>query len=244
MASKRPAVAAKRTARTATKTQPATPVTSGRRSPRVSKTVALRAPQRRPPLGDAGASVKQGVARSLQGLLSIETEIAHLVAHSVGQALHAGQATAKDLVAVVRDVVAGAIQATEQTGNGLAVSVKGIARGVVMGVHGARADVNKAASEVVKLAVKHAGKVGADVHLIVRHAIDGIVEAATESGDNVARIAESAAAAALRAARKVVHVTTRTVTRSLNQIADGVARIGPAAQPVRTNRGANRPHRA
>lgn len=195
-ASRRPAVKSK-----SAKAQPRTrtPVVS-----RPRKTTASVRMAQPPVLGSAGLATQDGMERSLKHLLSIEAEVGELVRQAVRRNLDpkAGAAGVKQLITVVRDVVAGAIQATERAGTGLSVSIKGVARGVAMGAHDVRSDICKAASETVRLAVRHGSKVRADVDLVVRRALDGIVEAVSETGGDVAQVAKTVAAEARRAARR------------------------------------------
>ena len=52
----------------------------------------------------------------MKGLEKIEVEIAQLVRRTVADSLRAGGSIAKEVTAGVRDVVSGAIQATENAG--------------------------------------------------------------------------------------------------------------------------------
>lgn len=234
MATRQPTASSARKAVTKARPLPTTAKARAQAAPRIVKKAARR-PVRSSPLGEAGSAARDGVVRSLQGLVSIEAEVAALVRKAIVDGLNVSQSTAKGLVGVVRDVVSGAIQATEQNGSSLAVSIKGLARGVVMGVHDARADVVKAASETVKLVVKHAGRVGADVELVVRRAMDGITEAVTETGGNVTQTAKAVAAGALRAARKVGSLAERSVAHSLERLAVGLGKVG-VVKPAPTRR--------
>ena len=116
----------------------------------------------------------------MKGLEKIEVEIAQLVRRTVADSLRAGGSIAKEVTAGVRDVVSGAIQATENAGTELAV--KGVARGAVAGVHDVQGNVAKAAAEIVKTAMRQAHKVGADVAVVAGRAVGGIVEGVKESG--------------------------------------------------------------
>ena len=139
-------------------------------APRVAKSATVRQAGRARPVGEAAAEVREGVARSLKGLMAVEAEIATLVRRTVANGLPDGAATTKELVTLVREVVAGAIEGTEKAGTELVVSIKGIAKGVTMGVNDIRADLGKAAAETVRLAVKHAGRLRTDVAAVAERA--------------------------------------------------------------------------
>jgi hypothetical protein len=69
-------------------------------------------------IGAAGVKVKEGIVSSLKGINEIEAEIVSLVRNTVSDALKATASVANDGIIVSKDVVKGAIQATEEVGCG------------------------------------------------------------------------------------------------------------------------------
>lgn len=211
-------------------------------APRVAKSAPVRRAGRATPVGEAAAEVREGVARSLKGLMAVEAEIATLVRKTVANGLPDGAATSKELLALVREVVAGAIEGTEKAGTELVVSIKGIAKGVTMGVNDIRADLGKAAAETVRLAVKHAGRLRTDVAAVAERALEGIASAIDEVGGNAAALSKRVSRGAFAVSRKLGKLSTDTVTKILQRLTDDLEQISvPAPTAPRKRRAAAAP---
>lgn len=182
-------------------------------------------------LGGAGTAVQQGVKVSMKGLEKIELEIAQLVRRTVADTLRTGGAVAKQLTGVLRDVIGGAMQATEQAGTELAVSIKGVARGAVAGVHDVKGNVAKAAAEIVKAAMRQAHKMRADVAVVARSALDGIVRGVEESGGNAAESTRAAAVSAARTAAAIGDLAEEAVRQIMTGVIEGVDAIAKSRAP-------------
>jgi len=132
-------------------------------------------------------------------------------------------------------VVAGAVQAAETAGNELTVSIKGAARGTIAGVHDARGNVSRAASEIIKTSIKQGNRVGAEIGAVARSALEGIAEGLAEAGEGAATVAKVAARDALAAARDIGTLATQAVQQVLRGTAEGIDEV------VKSHRAAKRP---
>jgi hypothetical protein len=151
----------------------------------------------------------------------------------VGLAPAVGVAT--EGVNVTREVVGGAVAATEEVGIGLILSAKSVAKGVVLGVGDVGGDVVDVARVTVKALVIGASDVGADAAAVARGAVDGVVEAVSEAGGNVGRAATAATEGALNAAGRVGSAAVTAVRDTLVLAATGIKDIlsCPAASAYR-----------
>lgn len=132
-------------------------------------------------------------------------------------------------------MLAGAVQAAETAGSELTVSIKGAARGTVGGVHDARGNVARAASEIVKTAIKQGNRVGAEVGAVARSALEGIAEGVSEAGEGAAIVAKVAARDAPVTAREIGTLATQAVQQVLRGTAEGIGEV------VKSHRAAKRP---
>ena len=73
---------------------------------------------------------------------------------------------------------------------------------------------------------------GADVSSVARRAVDGIVEATVETGENVGHVAKTAVQGAIKAAGEIGTSTARTVADVLAGFARGVKDVVGAPSPV------------
>jgi len=160
-------------------------------------------------------ALKEGIAKTLSNLTTIEADIAFLARKAVSDTLRTGGMAGGELVNVVHLVVISAIGAAEQVGTGLTLSIKGVAKGIVIGVHDVGGDVVTASSETVRSIIKHAATIGADIGVVARRAVDGVIEAAVETGGNVAQIGKHAVEGAIEEAGKVSNMTVKTVKEVL-----------------------------
>jgi hypothetical protein len=119
-------------------------------------------------------------------------------------------------------VLAGAVQAAQTAGSELTVSIKGAARGTVAGVHDARGNVARAASEIVKTSIKEGNRVGAEVGAVARCALEGIAEGVGEGDATVAKVS---ARDALAAAREIGALATQAVQQVLRGTAEGIDEV-------------------
>lgn len=196
---------------------------------RVGKRAAARLP---------AAEVREGIARSLKGLIAIEADIASLVRRTVVDALPDGAATAKQLHGLVRDVVTAGIEGTEQAGIELVVSIKGIAKGVVLGVNDIRADLGKAASETVRIAIKHAGRLRGDVVAVAERAMEGIASAVDDAGGRASALSTRVNKGASAVSRKLGRLGTDTVTKMLQKLSDELNEVHVPAPRARRRQAA------
>ena len=193
------------------------------RSPQApSKT---RRAARAPSLGHAGRAIRQGAGHTLKQLQAIEVEIAQLARRTVSVALAAAGGTTRQLAAVVRDVIAGAVQAAESAGSELTLSIKGAARGTIAGVHDARGNVERAASEIVKTSIKQGDRMGAEIGAVARSALDGIAQGVAEVGQSAAAIAKVSAREAIATARDMGTLATLAVQQVVRGTAAGIDEV-------------------
>jgi hypothetical protein len=186
-----------------------------------AKPRAVRAPS----LGHAGDTLKHGAADTLKQMRTIEAVIAKLARQTVGEALNAAGGAARELVAIVRDVLAGAVQAAETAGSELNVSIKGAARGTIAGVIDARGNVSRAASEIVKASIKQGNRVGAEIGAVARSALEGIDEGLAEAGQSATAIAKTSARDALATARDISSLAAQAVQQVLRGMAEGIDEV-------------------
>ncbi len=177
-------------------------------------------------IGKAGMAVKEGIVGSLKGINEIEAEIVSLVRTTVSNALRTIGVAAHEGITVAKDVMKGAIQATEEVGTGLTLSTKSVAKGIVMGVSDVGGDVVAVATTTVERAVKGAAEIGADVSVIARRAVDGVIEATREVGGNVEQVAKTSVEGAIEAAGSIGNTAVRAVTDVLVGIVGGSERGG------------------
>lgn len=77
-----------------------------------------RAGQSEKEMGVAGVAVKEGIVNSIQSIEHVQGEIVNLVRQTVSSALKATGAVVEESVGVIRDVLKGAVAATEEIGVG------------------------------------------------------------------------------------------------------------------------------
>ena len=169
-------------------------------------------------MDESSRALKDGIAQSLAGLSTIESDIAALVRKTVADALRLGGVSAGDMVNVVHHVVMGAIGAVEQVGTGLTMSIKSVAKGIVMGVHDVGGDVVHASAETLRSVIKHAAIVGSDVGVVAKRAVDGVIEATVDIGGNVAQVGMSAIEGAIEEAGTIGNMAVKTVRDVLSAI--------------------------
>ncbi len=188
-----------------------------------------------PSLGHAGNTVNEAVALGLKQLGTIESEIVQLTRRTVAASLAATGAAAKELSAVMRDVVSGSIRAAQHAG--AEINVKAVAKGAIGGVHDARGNVVRAGKEIVKTAIKEADRLGAGIGAVTRGALDGIAEGAAEAG-SAALVAESMALCALATAADIGALAVEAVRQVLAGSAAGLAEVARTHAAVAKRRSA------
>ena len=119
-------------------------------------------------LGEAGATVKDGLVGSLKGLSEIEAQIVSLARNTVTDVLKGTGSVANETINISKDVFKGALKATEEVGAGLLVTTKDVAKGILLGVTDLGGDAEKAAAQLAKGAVKGAAEVGGDVAQVAK----------------------------------------------------------------------------
>jgi hypothetical protein len=135
---------------------------------------------------------------------------------------------------VIRDVVAGAVQASEQAGTSLAASARSIAKGIMLGVNEVGGNIAAAATETVRTVVKHATAVGTDVSAIARNTVAGVVDATIETGRDVTHIAATSVKDAIKASGRIGSRTARRVENILAGVVRGAkeaVNVAPAPAP-------------
>lgn len=130
---------------------------------------------------------------------SIEDEIARVLRKDVAALLQAGGGAARDGISLLEHLLNASMEAGVAGGE-FATQVGGIARGVMAGVQDARGDLDKAAHEVVRLAVQQAHRARADVALVAQRAIHGVAHGAAEAGGDPGPSTRIAIHSALRTA--------------------------------------------
>ena len=168
-----------------------------------------------------GTAVKDTIVCGLKGIGEIETEMVGLLRQTVSQTLGATGVTVSASLAVVNEIVRGALQATEEAGGGLLVSPKSLTKGVVMGVNDVRGDILTFAHHVVKGTVARAAEGGTDVAVVASQAVRGVIEAVSEAGGDVGKAATAAATGAVDAAGDLSHTAVRAVSATLMEEVEG-----------------------
>lgn len=184
-------------------------------------------------IGRAGSAVKVGVIRSLHGIYEIETEIVYLVRHTVADSLKTAGSLTAEAGSITKDVVTGAIRATEEVGTGLILSTKSVVKGALIGVNDIGGDVLSVIDPTVKSAVKTASEIGGDVAMVARRAVEGIIEATREVGGNANEAAKIAVTGALDAARSISRTAARSVKDILVGVVEGISDVAGNALPKR-----------
>jgi predicted transcriptional regulator len=180
-------------------------------------------------MGEAGATVKEGVLSSLKGINEIETQIATLVRNTVSDTLKATGSVADETLNVAKEVLQGTFKAVEEVGTGLLLSSKSVAKGLIMGVSDVGGDVLSVAKLVIKGTVKGAGEIGADVGQVARRTVDGIIEAGRETGANVEEMAKVTVNGAIEAAGSIGNTAVKAVSDVLVTAVEGVKDIASTA---------------
>ncbi|MGA2228563.1 MAG: MucR family transcriptional regulator, partial [Syntrophobacteraceae bacterium] len=180
-------------------------------------------------IGEAGATVKEGVISSLKGINEIETQIVTLVRNTVSDTLKATGSMAVETVNVTKDVLQGTFKAAEEVGTGFLLSSRSVAKGIVMGVSDVGGDVLSVAKQVVEGTVKGAAEIGADVGQVARRTVDGIIEAARETGANLEEIAKVTVNGAIEAAGSIGNTAVKAVRDVLVNAVEGVKDIAGTA---------------
>ena len=80
-------------------------------------------------IGEAGATVKEGVLSSIKGINEIETQIVTLVRNTVSDTLKATGSVADETVNVTRSVLQGTFKAAEEVGTGLLLAPRAWQKG-------------------------------------------------------------------------------------------------------------------
>jgi hypothetical protein len=166
----------------------------------------------------AGIRIKGAMLTSLKAVDEVEAEIVSLTRNTVAKALREVE-PASETLAVVRCVITGATTAAEQVGSGLTLSAAPIAKGILLGVQDTGGELSGAAAEIARALIKAANTVREDPGLMVRHAIEGITEAAVELGGNSRPVAAKAVFAALEAAQTLGSERLKSVERMLSGVA-------------------------
>lgn len=129
----------------------------------------------------------------------VEDEIARALRKDVAALLQAGGDAARDGIGLLGQLLNASMEAGA-AGAEFANQVGGIARGVMAGVQDARGDLDKAAHEVVRLAVQQAHRARADVALVAQRAIHGVAHGTAEAGGDPGPSTRTAIHSALRTA--------------------------------------------
>jgi predicted transcriptional regulator len=180
-------------------------------------------------IGEAGATVGEGVLSSFKGISEMETQIVTLVRNTVSDTIKATGSVAGETVNVTKDVLQGTIKAAEEVGTGFLLSSKSVAKGIIMGVSDVGSDVLSVAKQVIRGTVKGAAEIGSDVGQVARRTLDGIIEAARETGANVEEMATATVNGAIEAAGSIGNTAVKAVGDVVVNAVEGVKDIASTA---------------
>jgi hypothetical protein len=142
-----------------------------------------------------GVMVRDGLVSSLKGIGEIEAEIVSRVRHCVAKHLrNVGLTSKSDELHII---VANALRATLESDTGITFSLKSVVKGTVLGISDGCGDIQAAMSQIVALAVAEATKTGADVIVVTRQAVQGVMEASNETGRHTESLTQLTLAGAL-----------------------------------------------
>jgi hypothetical protein len=102
-------------------------------------------------------------------------------------------------------------------------------------VHDVHGDVVAAAFETTRSLILVSATLGADLGMVARRAIDGLVEATGEIGGDVGQTGKRAIEGAIGAAGEISHTAVRTVKDVLIGIASGLGQTIEAMLPHTTH---------
>ena len=180
-------------------------------------------------VGETGATLKDVVLSSLEGINQIETQMVALVRNTVSDTLKATGSVADETLNVTKEVLRGIFNAAADVGTGLLLSSKSVAKGIVVGVSDVGGDLLSVAKQVVKETVKGAAEIGADVGQVARRTVEGILEAAGETGANVEDMAKATVCGAIEAAGSIGNTAVKAVSDFLVNAVESVKDIASTA---------------
>jgi hypothetical protein len=143
-----------------------------------------------------GVMVRDSLVSSLKGIGEIEAEIVSRVRHRVAKHLRNVGLTSAEKSNVLHVIMTNVLRAALESDTGVAFSLKSVVKGMVLGVTDACGDV-QAASHIVALAAAEATKIGADVVVVTRQAVQGVMEASNETGRHTESLTQLTLAGAL-----------------------------------------------